>query len=224
MENISQYISYKEAVHSDTARRKGIRNTPNEQQLEAMKLLANKVFEPLRKFIGEPIRVNSFFRSITLNRLIGGSSTSQHTKGEAIDLDAMNGGTNKTLFDYIRDHLEYDQLIWEFGTDNEPDWIHVSYTSTRPNRYQMLRATRKQGKTIYTIMGQPSISINAETEGRVNVRRILNVRKEASVKTEKIGELYNGERVIILKEKSGWLKIKTQQLSGWVYGRYVKRL
>ena len=140
MEKISKHISYKEGVHSNTATRRGFNNTPNKYQLASMKLVSEKVFEPLRRHFGEPIRINSFFRGSLLNTAIGGSKTSQHCKGEAIDMDATNGITNKQLFDYIKDNLDFDQMIWEFGNDNDPDWVHVSFTNKRKNRNKILRA------------------------------------------------------------------------------------
>lgn len=140
MKPISKHITYKEGVRSATATRRGIKNTPGESQLAAMKLVAKKVFEPVRTHFDKPIRINSFFRSKALNRAIGGSSTSQHCQGEAIDMDGLSGLTNAEIFHYIKDNLEFDQLIWEFGTDKEPDWIHVSYTNRRPNRKIVLRA------------------------------------------------------------------------------------
>jgi len=116
MKNISSNISYKEGVSSNTATRKGIYNNPTPEQLKAMVNLANKVFQPLRKAMGDkPIIINSFFRSEKLNRFIGGSRTSQHCKGEAMDLDALGECTNKQLFFYIKNNLDFDQLIWEFG-------------------------------------------------------------------------------------------------------------
>ena len=138
--NISKHITYREGIRSDTATRRGLNNNPNEQQLESMQLVAKKVFEPLRTHFDKPIRINSFFRGKELNRAIGGSKTSQHCKGEAIDMDALGGITNKQLFDYIKDNLEFDQLIWEFGTDKEPDWVHVSFTNRRKNRKLVIRA------------------------------------------------------------------------------------
>jgi len=148
MENISKHISYKEATHSNTATRRGIDNTPGKTELAAMKLVAEKVFQPAREHFNKPIKINSFFRSATLNKRIGGSTTSQHCKGEAIDLDAV-GFTNKELYEYIKENLVFDQLIWEFGTDNEPDWVHVSYTANRENRGEILQAKKQKGKTIY---------------------------------------------------------------------------
>ena len=150
MKNISTNITHKEAVRSETARRKGIYNNPTPEELKAMVNLATKVFQPLRKAFGDkPIRINSFFRSEQLNRLIGGSRTSQHCKGEAMDIDALGGTTNKELFFYIKNKLDFDQLLWEFGDEENPDWIHVSYKLNMPNRKQVLRVIRRNGKTIY---------------------------------------------------------------------------
>ena len=115
---ISDHITYAEAIHSNTAKRKGIDNTPSEAQVEAMRLLAEKIFEPLRKWVGGPIKVNSFFRSETLNEAIGGVSSSQHCKGQAIDIDDVYGRkTNADMYHWIQMNLDYDQMIWEFGTD-----------------------------------------------------------------------------------------------------------
>jgi hypothetical protein len=146
MPKISEHITYAEATVSNKAKQLGISNTPNEKELLAMKLLAEKVFEPLREWYGKPIQVTSFFRSAKINKAIGGSTTSQHSLGQSIDIDTVSD--NKKLFDYIKDNLPFDQLIWEYGTDANPDWIHVSYTETR-NRKQVLRATRNGGKTVY---------------------------------------------------------------------------
>lgn len=144
--SISEHITYAEATASNKAKQLGISNTPNERELKAMKLLAEAVFEPLRKWYGKPIQVTSFFRSAKINKAIGGSATSQHSLGQAIDIDTVSD--NRKLFDYIKGNLPFDQLIWENGDDNTPAWIHVSYTETR-NRKQILRATRKNGKTVY---------------------------------------------------------------------------
>ena len=144
--NISEHITYTEATVSNKAKQLGISNTPNEKELQAMKLLAEAVFEPLRKWYGKPIQVTSFFRSAKINKAIGGSATSQHSLGQAIDIDTVSD--NRKLFDYIKDNLPFDQLIWEYGNDSAPDWIHVSYSEVC-NRKQILRATRKNGKTVY---------------------------------------------------------------------------
>lgn len=149
MERISKHVSYKEATYSNTATRKGINNKPNQDNLYNMKMLCREIFEPLREHFDKPIRVNSFFRSKELNVAVGGSSTSQHCKGEAIDMDALGGISNADLFNYIKDNLEFDQLIWEYGTDKEPDWVHVSYTSTRKNRGIILKAVKNKGYIKY---------------------------------------------------------------------------
>ena len=129
---ISDHITYAEAIHSNTAKRRGIDNTPSEIQVLSMKLLADKVFEPLRKFVGGPIKVNSFFRSVALNEAIGGVASSQHCKGQAIDIDDVYGRkTNAEMYKWIQENLDYDQMIWEFGTDTQPNWIHVSYVSKK---------------------------------------------------------------------------------------------
>lgn len=145
---ISTNITFKEATRSSTAIRKGINNEPNGDELEAMKLVAEKIFQPLREEFGA-IRVNSFFRCSALNVAVGGSKSSQHCKGEAIDVDALNGVTNKELFYYIKNNLEFDQLIWEYGTDEEPDWIHFSFTNKRENRRQVLKAVKGKGYLIF---------------------------------------------------------------------------
>ena len=150
---ISKHISYKEGVHSITAIRKGIDNEPNEEQLANMKLVANNVFEPLRVFINGPIKVNSFFRSPDLNKAIGGSTKSQHCKGQAIDIDDTYGkATNAEMYWWIKENLDFDQMIWEFGSNDNPDWVHVSYVSPDKNRNRCLKAYREDGKTKYTII------------------------------------------------------------------------
>ena len=149
---ISKHISDKEGVYSITATRLGIDNTPDEEQLTNMELLALKVFEPLREWVGGPIRVNSFFRSVKLNKAIGGSKSSQHCKGQAIDIDDTScHKTNAEMFKFINDELDFDQMIWEFGDDKNPNWIHVSYVSEFDNRNRCLKAYRccSSGKTKY---------------------------------------------------------------------------
>ena len=150
MKIISKHISYKEATNSFTAKRKGVNNEPNYEVLLNMQNISSNVFEKVRANFGVPIKINSFYRSPELNRLIGGSATSQHCKGQAMDLDdTYQGLTNKEIFNYIKDNLSFDQLIWEFGTDNNPDWVHVSYVSESKNRKQILKAVRKNGKVRY---------------------------------------------------------------------------
>ena len=150
---ISNHISYKEGVYSRTALRRGIKNNPNAEQMENMIAIAEEVFEPLRTWVGGPIKINSFFRSPELNKAIGGSTKSQHCHGQAIDLDDTFGrATNAEMFEFIKEHLDFDQIIWEFGDDTNPDWVHVSYVSPEQNRNRCLKAYRENGKTNYKII------------------------------------------------------------------------
>ena len=141
MKRISKHISYKEAVGSNYAKQKGIKNKPNEEQVENMKLLAEKVFEPLREWVDAPIKVNSMFRSKELNSAIKGSLKSSHLNGEAMDITSMGGKSNLEMFHYIKDNLCFDQLIWEFG--KEPKWLHVSFN--KDNNRQQVLVTKKRG-------------------------------------------------------------------------------
>jgi hypothetical protein len=150
---LSEHLSLSEVIRSETAKRNGISNMPTEQHIANFKLLAENVFEPIRNHFRCPIHISSGYRSIELNRAVKGSLTSQHCQGEAIDIDmdgSANGVTNKMVFDYIKDNLEFDQLIWEFGTSQNPDWIHVSYESTGKQRKQILKAIRVNGSTQYS--------------------------------------------------------------------------
>jgi len=150
---ISKHISYKEGVYSITATRRGINNDPNDEQLSNMELLAEKVFEPLREWVGGPIKINSFFRCPELNKAIGGSSKSQHCHGQAIDIDDTYGKVaNSEMYHYIKENLDFDQIIWEFGDDDNPNWVHVSYVSEEDNRRRCLRAYRSNNKTAYSII------------------------------------------------------------------------
>jgi len=150
---ISKHVSYKEGVYSNTATRRGIDNTPNDEQLNNMELVANEVFEPLRVWVDGPIKINSFFRSPDLNTAIGGSSKSQHCKGQAMDIDDTFGkATNAEMYNFIKENLDFDQMIWEFGSDDNPDWVHISYVSEDDNRRRCLKAYREDGKTKYMVI------------------------------------------------------------------------
>ena len=150
---ISKHISYKEGVYSITATRKGIDNTPGDDQLHFMEIIAEKVFEPLRKWVGGPIKINSFYRCSELNKAIGGSSKSQHCKGQAMDIDDNYGhATNAEMYHWIKENLDFDQMIWEFGDDDNPAWVHISYISEGKNRNRCLKAYKERGKTKYTVI------------------------------------------------------------------------
>jgi len=150
MKNISQHISYKEATTSATALRRGLDNIPGPDQLKCMQDIAEYFFEPLREWVGGPIKITSMFRGEPVNTAIGGSKNSQHMKGQALDLDDTYGHkTNAEMYHYIKDNLMFDQLIWEFGNDENPNWIHVSFVTHRPNRKKLTVALKKNGRTVY---------------------------------------------------------------------------
>lgn len=130
---ISKHITIEEATYSAKGVANKISNVPNESQLEAMQLVAEKLFEPLREWYGKPIKINSFFRNLEVNKLVGGSATSQHCKGEAIDISAGSKTENKKLFDYVCKNLDFDQCINEYNFT----WIHISY-KPKGNRKQIL--------------------------------------------------------------------------------------
>ena len=148
---ISKHISYKEATRSTTAMRLSIENKPNDYELQNMELIAEKVFEPLRKAVNGPIKINSFFRSEDLNKAIGGSTRSQHCQGRAIDLDDNYGYmSNNDMYNYIKNNLDFDQLIFEFpDKKGNAAWIHVSYVDADSNRKRCLKAIKENGKTKY---------------------------------------------------------------------------
>jgi len=153
MSKISAHITLREGIESYTAKRKGIENIPSDYELTNMVGVAENIFEPLRKWVGGPIKINSFFRSKELNKAIGGSSRSQHCEGRAIDIDDIYGyKTNSEMFEYIKCNLDFDQIIWEFGGSDNPDWVHVSYVSPEENRRRCLKAEKINGKTKYSII------------------------------------------------------------------------
>jgi hypothetical protein len=147
---LSKNLALAEVTRSETAKRKGISNMPTPEHIENFKKLAENVFQPIREHFGVPIHLSSGYRSKALNTAVGGSLSSQHCTGEAIDID-MDGTsiTNKQVFDFIRQNVNFDQMIWEFGTDANPDWVHVSYESTGKQRKQVLRAVKQGGATKY---------------------------------------------------------------------------
>ena len=155
---LSKNLSLVEFTRSQTAKRRGIDNTPTDDHLDAAKKLAGNIFQPIREHFGKPIFITSGYRSEALNKAIGGSTTSQHSKGEAIDIDMDGHGkpTNKEVFYYIKENLDFDQLIWEFGDDENPDWVHVSFKAIGEQRNQILQAKRNSAsKTYYELWSKP---------------------------------------------------------------------
>ena len=147
---LSKNLSLKECTKSVTADRLGIKNNPDEQVIKNLRSIAEDVFQPCRDHFDHPIFVSSGYRSPKLNSAVGGSRTSQHISGEALDLDAdiFKGMSNADIFNYIKDNLTFDQLIWEFGDDESPSWVHVSYKKNEENRGRCLRAYR-DNKGVY---------------------------------------------------------------------------
>ena len=153
MGRLSRHVSYKEGVHSVTALRLGLKNDPSDDHLNNMMTISEKVFEPLRTHVGGPIKINSFYRGPELNKAIGGSAKSQLCHGQAMDIDDTYGNaSNAEMYNWIKANLDYDQMIWEFGTDENPDWVHVSYVNPDVNRNRCLKAYRKDGRTKYMVI------------------------------------------------------------------------
>lgn len=151
---LSRNLSLKEAIKSNTATNLGIKNIPEDWEIRNLMAVADNIFQPVRDHFGVPIGITSGYRSKELNKAIGGSKYSQHMIGEALDIDAdvYGGVTNSEIFNYIKDNLVWDQMIWEFGNDEEPDWVHVSYKENGLNRKQIKRAYKEAGKTVYKTM------------------------------------------------------------------------
>ena len=150
MNNISPHITYAEAIYSATAKAKGIANIPDELILVNMQLVAEHIFEPVRNHFGKPIKVSSFYRCGALNKAIGGSLTSQHVSGQALDMDGdvYSSPSNKQIFEFIRDNLDFDQLIIEGITGGVMAWVHCSY-KPKGNRNQILFMYAKGEKNVY---------------------------------------------------------------------------
>ena len=147
---LSAHFNLAEFTRSESAKRHGVSNEPTPDHQANLKVLCEKILEPVRIFNEGPLNISSGYRSKNLNHFIGGSLSSQHCEGKAadIDMDGMSGKTNKQIFDYIKDNLDFDQLIFEFGTQDKPDWVHVSYNAGK-NRKQVLRALKTNGRTAY---------------------------------------------------------------------------
>jgi hypothetical protein len=149
---LSNYVSLAEVTKSDTATRRGISNEPTPEHLENLKTICTEVFDKIREHFGVPIYISSGYRSAALNKAIGGSKNSDHNLGRALDLDQDgrgNGVTNMEVFEFIKDNLEFDQLIGEFQrADGNFEWVHVGYRKGA-NRKQILVAYKEGTKTKY---------------------------------------------------------------------------
>ena len=147
--NLTANFSLHELSKSETALRMGFDNTPDEEATENLRLLCEKVLQPVRDHYGKGVKVNSAYRSPESNAAVGGSKTSDHCKGMAADIE-IPGVANADLAQWIMDNLDYTQLILEFYTPGIPDsgWVHVSYNPA-DLRKQELTATKVAGKTTY---------------------------------------------------------------------------
>ena len=150
--NLSKSFTLNELTKSQEATRLGIENIPNEEHIENLKILCEKILQPLRDYYGMPVSISSGYRSVALCEAVGSSARSQHTKGQAADFEIF-GVANKDVADFIVQNFEYDQCILEFWNDNEPNsgWIHCSY-SKEGNRKQYLKAQKVSGKIVYSPM------------------------------------------------------------------------
>lgn len=153
---LSKNLTLNECLRSGVAERLGIDNVPDDEWvIENLRQVAERIFQPCRDHFGSPLYVSSGYRSPELNRAIGGSKRSQHIQGRALDLDAdvFGGFSNAELFHYIKENLEFDQMVWEFGDGDNPSWVHVSYVHDGPNRKRCMEAYRDtDGKTAYKVI------------------------------------------------------------------------
>ena len=149
---LSKNFTLNELIKSQEATRLGIDNTPNEEQIKNLKILCEKILQPLRDYYGMPLSISSGYRSATLCEAIGSSANSQHTKGQAADFEIF-GIPNKEIAEFIVNNFDYDQCILEFWNENDPNsgWVHCSYSSNN-NRQQYLKAEKLNGRIIYTVM------------------------------------------------------------------------
>jgi len=155
MTNISEHITFREAVHSDIAIKFGIENIPTCEQMTNIELTSERIFEPLRKGLGgHAIHISSFFRNLEVNTEAKGSKTSRHMTGQAMDLDAdyYKVVTNEEIFNFIRDNLEFDKLIWEYEGAGGPAWVHVSYVPGKNRKLVYKASVASNGKTKYTLI------------------------------------------------------------------------
>ena len=144
--NITMHFTIEELYASKTAKDKGINNKPSVREMVNLVYLAAYVLEPLRKAMGEPIKIGSGFRCQELNKKVGGVYNSQHLKGQAADIDIQGDmAFGRKIFDYIRDHLPFDQLIWEHSKSGTY-WVHVSfvYPDFGKNRRQVINNLEKK--------------------------------------------------------------------------------
>jgi len=150
---LSKNLSLDEVIYSQTALRRDIDNTPTEEHIENLKYVAEKIFQPIREHFGVPIYVSSGYRSKDLNEAIGGSPRSFHSHGMALDLDQdgrNKGVSNADVFNFIKDNLQFTELIWEFGNENNPNWVHVAIAPGREEEKNTKIAQKINNRTTYS--------------------------------------------------------------------------
>lgn len=145
---LSKYLSYQQAIKSDTAKKHKLDNSPNAAEIENLKHLGKNIYDKIYEKFNGNVKLTSVFRNGPVNKKVGGSSTSQHRFGQALDIQGTNGVTNKQIFKYVKENLDYHQIIWEFGSTTEPNWVHVGYKPSG-NRKTNTRAKKVNGSTKY---------------------------------------------------------------------------
>lgn len=152
MTQLTEHFTVEELTASPTAKRLGLSNNPTPEHLENMKYVCEKILEPVRAHFGKAVKINSSYRAPAVNKAVGGSKTSQHVNGQAVDYE-IEGIDNKVVADWVADNLEFDQVILEFYTkgDKNSGWVHTSIKKEGGNRKQRLIASKsKAGGTVYT--------------------------------------------------------------------------
>ena len=198
---LTQHFSLAELTVSPTAKRLGLSNNPTPEHIENMRFVCERILEPVRAHFGKPVTINSSYRSPAVNAKVGGSKTSQHCNGEAVDFE-IQGLSNKALADWIGDNLEFDQVILEFWSSKEganSGWVHASIRRDGKNRKQRLIASKKNGKTTYT----PVADFDPSTVPS-NVKHVVaNASVPVVVSTAEIIPVKSTNPIAALQEKVG---------------------
>lgn len=245
---VTPHFKLYELVRSATAAKHNLEDQfkPSEEIMAALKRTAEAIAEPIRQKIGQPITISSGYRSPTLNRLIGGAKRSDHSFGRALDLQLhLPGGktNNRLIFETILElDLDFKQMIWEFGDNQEPRWIHIAYDPEN-NKRQILKAYKNGGRTAYCIFDPAAHGITVgtakaqvaeqsntdqpaplEVDDKAEVTAsTLNIRSGAGTNHNVVGQVVKGSLVEIDAIEGDWAKIETLGIAGWVHGDYIQR-
>lgn len=177
MTQLTEHFTLEELTVSPTAKKLGIPNVPTPEHIANMKYCCEKILEPVRAHFGKPVTINSSYRSPAVNKAVGGSKTSQHVNGQAIDFE-IQGLDNKVVADWVADNLEFDQVILEFYSsgDKNSGWVHASIKKEGGNRRQRLVATKsKAGGTVYSAVADfdPSTKKDTQTTSPAPVQAVV---------------------------------------------------